>query len=420
MAIYTVTRSSNNITVTMYVNVNSTISVSFTITNNRGTSGYVTISYYDNLNNNKTFSVPYYPGDVNRDAGVNITFAKPSFDFYCCFDIVQVEDCPRVPVAQITDVYVADYPVWNINKGQIAVPVYGFCCGIVYMLENSQVCETNYPLPKLGIRYTCYTENTQYAYIHTYIPYHGGSETEIDYSKIALPDRSGGALIASLGQKRGNWVTDCELGYPTTSVNLQQAGFYQLVVPPGSGTANVNVPADCSLIMIKKYGYVYFDLIYNNNVIFSDYTDGYGWSGPVKISSSNQVYITSDIMQKLVQAWYDNKIDTKTITTFSWYYSNNVPVTDPSLIQILINLGIISGTGTITVKYTNTLPANRALDFYFLNYSFKDPNTYFKFYVEGSQQTVTVNAAIVPSELTDEYCAWLNSKGISAVKEQPL
>jgi hypothetical protein len=132
------------------------------------------------------------------------------------------------------------------------------------------------------------------------------------------------------------------------------------------------------------------------------------------------VYITYDIMQKLVQAWLDDKIDTNTLTTFSWYYANNVPVTDPSLIQILINLGIITGTGTITVNYTNTLPANRALDFYFLNYSFKDPTSYFKFYVEGSQQTVTVNVAVVPSELIDEYCGWLKSRGISAVKEQPL
>ena len=417
MAIYTVTQSRDNITVTMYVNVNSNISVSFVITNNRGTSGYVTVSYYDNLNNNRTFSVPYYPGDVNKDSGVEITFAKPSFDFYCCFDIVEVEDCPGVPAAQITDVYVADYPVWNIDKGQIAVPVYGFCGGIIYLLENSQVCETDYPLPKVGLRYTCYTsENTQYACIHTYIPYHGGSEAEIDCSKIALPDKAGGILTASLGQKRGNWVTDCELGYPTTSVNLQRVGFYQLVVPPGNGTANVNIPANCNLIMIKKYGYVYFDLIYYSSVIYSDHTGGYGWSGPVKF----YVYITFDIMQKLIQAWQDGKIDTKTITTFSWYYSNNVPVTNPDLIQILINLGIISGTGTITVKYTNTLPASRALDFYFLNYSFKDPNTYFKFYVERSQQTVTVNAAVVPSELIDEYCNWLKSRGISAVKEQPL
>jgi len=363
MAIYTVTQSRDNITVTMYVNVNSNISVSFVITNNRGTSGYVTVSYYDNLNNNRTFSVPYYPGDVNKDSGVEITFAKPSFDFYCCFDIVKVEDCPGVPAAQITDVYVADYPVWNIDKGQIAVPVYGFCGGIIYLLENSQVCETDYPLPKVGLRYTCYTsENTQYACIHTYIPYHGGSEAEIDCSKIALPDKAGGILTASLGQKRGNWVTDCELGYPTTSVNLQRVGFYQLVVPPGNGTANVNIPANCNLIMIKKYGYVYFDLIYYSSVIYSDHTGGYGWSGPVKFS----------------------------------------------------------GTGTITVKYTNTLPASRALDFYFLNYSFKDPNTYFKFYVERSQQTVTVNAAVVPSELIDEYCNWLKSRGISAVKEQPL
>ena len=286
-----------------------------------------------------------------------------------------------------------------------------------YLIIGSQPCEINYPLPSLRLRYTCYTsENVQYAYIHTYIPYHGGSEAEIDYSKIALPDRSGGTLTASLGQKRGNWVTDCELGYPTTSVNLQRVGFYQLVVPPGSGTANVNVPANCTLVMIKKYGYVYFDLIQGGSVIFSDQTDGYGWSGPVKISSSNQVYITLDIMQQLAQAWSDNKIDTKTLETFIWYWNNNVPVTDPSLIQILINLGIISGTGTITVKYTNTLPANRALDFYFLNYSFKDPNTYFKFYVERSQQTVTVNAAIVPIELIDEYCTWLNSRGINTVK----
>jgi len=421
MALYTLTQSSNNITVTMYVNVNDTVSVRFVITNNRSTSGYVTISYYDSLNNSKIFSVPYYPGDVNKDSGVKITFAKPSFNFYCCFDIVKVEDCPVVPTAQITDVYVADYPVWNINKGQIAVPVYGFCGGIIYLLEKSQVCETNYPLPKLGLKYTCYTsENVQYAYIHTYIPYHGGSEAEIDYSKIALPDRSGGTLIASLGQKRGNWVTDCELGYPTTSVNLQQVGFYQLVVPPGSGTATVDIPANCTMVMIKKYGYVYFDLVQGDSVIFSDQTDGYGWSGPVGISSSNRVYITYDIMLKIAQAWADGKIDTKTLTTFSWHYTNNVPVTDPSLIQMLINLGIIAGTGTITVKYTNTLPANRALDFYFLNYSFKDPNTYFKFYVERSQQTVSVNAAIVPSELIDEYCYWLKSKGISAVKEQPL
>jgi hypothetical protein len=189
-------------------------------------------------------------------------------------------------------------------------------------------------------------------------------------------------------------------------------------VPPGSGTATVNIPTNCTLIMIKKYGYVYFDLIQDSSVIFSDQTDGYGWSGPVKISS--QVYITYDIIQKLAQAWVDDKIDTKTLETFIWYWENNVPVTDPNLIQILINLGIITGTGTITVRYTNTLPANRALDFYFLNYSFKDPNTYFKFYVEGSQQTVTVNAAIVPSELIDEYCGWLKSKGIPAVKEQPL
>jgi hypothetical protein len=234
-----------------------------------------------------------------------------------------------------------------------------------YLLTRSQLsyCEINYPLPSLGLRYTCYTsENVQYAYIHTYIPYHGGSETEIDYSKIALPDRSGGTLIATLGQKRGNWVTDCELGYPTTSVNLQQLGFYQLVVPPGSGTANINIPANCRLIMIKKYNYVSFDLICGGNVVYSDYTEGWGWSGPVKLDTV---------------------------------------------------------TGTITVKYTNRLPANSALDFYFLNYSFKDPNTYFKFYVERSQQTVRINATIVPIELIDEYCVWLNSRGISTVKCTP-
>jgi hypothetical protein len=359
--------------------------------------------------------------DVNRSTGVLLQFPKPSANFDACFDILRVADCPAVPLAYITDVYVADQPVWNANKGQIAVPVYGFCGGIIYLLEKSQVCETNYPLPRVGLKYTCYTsENVQYAYIHTYIPYHGGSETEIDYSKIALPDKAGGTLTATLGQKRGNWVTDCELGYPTTSVNLQQVGFYQLVVPPGSGTANVNIPSNCTMIMIKKYGYVYFDLIQGGSVIFSDQTDGYGWSGPVRVSSSNQVYITYDMILELTQAWLDGKIDTNTLTTFTWYYVNNVPVTDPSLIQILINLGIITGTGTIAVRYTNTLPANIALDFYFLNYSFKDPNTYFKFYVERSQQTVTVAAAIVPSELIDEYCYWLNSRGISAVKEQPL
>jgi|YelNatPaOPRAMG01_1025707.scaffolds.fasta_scaffold17618_8 hypothetical protein len=363
MTRYTAIQTKDNITVTMVVDVNSTVNVSFLVTNSRGTSGYADITYYDSLGNKRTFSIPYYPGDVNRSTGALLQFPKPSANFDACFDILRVADCPAVPLAYITDVYVADQPVWNADRGQIAVPVYGFCGGIVYLIEKSQICETNYPLPKLGLKYTCYTsENIQYAYIHTYIPYHGSSETEIDYSKIALPDKAGGTLTASLGQKRGNWITDCELGYPTTSVNLQQVGFYQLVIPPGNGTANVNVPANCNLIMVKKYGYVYFDLIYNNSVIYSDYTDGYGWSGPVKFA----------------------------------------------------------GTGTVTVKYTNTLPANRALDFYFLNYSFKDPNTYFKFYVEGSKQTVTVNAAIVPSELIDEYCSWLNSRGILAVKEQPL
>jgi hypothetical protein len=365
MTQYTATQTKDNVTVTMVVDVNSTVNISFLITNNRGTFGYVDISYYDSLGNKRTLSIPYYPRDVNRIAAVLPQFPKPSVNFDACFDILRVTDCPAVPLAYITDVYVAEQPVWNADNGQIAVPVYGFCGGIIYLLEKSQACETNYPLPKVGLKYTCYTsENVQYAYIHTYIPYHGGSETEIDYSKIALPDRAGGTLTASLGQKRGNWVTDSELGYPTTSVNLQQVGFYQLVVPPGSGTAIVNIPADCNLVMIKKYGYVYFDIIYDGKVIFSDYTNGYGWSGPVKYS-------------------------------------------------------FIKGT-SITVRYTNTLPANRALDFYFLNYSFKYPNTYFKFYVERSQQTVTVNAAIVPSELIDEYCYWLNSRGILSVKEQHM
>jgi hypothetical protein len=364
MAEYRAYGEKDGIKVEMVVSVNNTVNVNFLVSNSMSNPCYTLLSYYDSLGNKKTVYVYLRTGEVNKNVAVT-SFNKPSNNFNACFDIVQVADCPGVPFAHITDVYVSGSRVWNEDYGQIAVPVYGFCGGIEYLITGSRSCEANYPLPSLGLRYTCYTsENVQYAYIHTYIPYHGGSETEIDYSKIALPDRSGGTLTASLGQKRGNWVTDSELGYPTTSVNLQQVGFYQLVVPPGNGTAAVNIPADCSLIMIKKYGYVYFDIIYDGKVIFSDYTDGYGWSAPVKYSFRK-------------------------------------------------------GT-SITVRYTNTLPANRALDFYFLNYSFKDPNTYFRFYVERSQQTVTVNVAIVPIELIDEYCYWLNSKGIFAVKEQPL
>ena len=68
-----------------------------------------------------------------------------------------------------------------------------------------------------------------------------------------------------------------------------------------------------------------------------------------------EVYITSDMIQKLSQAWLDGKIDTKTLTTFIWYWNNNVPVTDPNLIQILYDLGIIAKVTDFKAWYLQLL-----------------------------------------------------------------
>jgi len=435
MTEYRISDEKDGIKVEMVVTVDGTVSVGFLITNNRGADGNVYVKYYDDLGNSKEFQIPYVRGDVNKSTGVLYSFSKPNNSFKACFDITKVEDIPPYPQPVITEIWIhspnyvceyetcydagSDYPLWRNGK-QEYVPVFPYKSGFAELMGWS--------------RDKCYIYSWPSLKVHV-PPFGGGYQwAVVDVKSVA------------------GWCPD---------------QFSYLTVYPSGG--------DYWVIERRHRKYVE-DFCFDNwsKTVSLDIKTVYKGYLENSVSKPSIVYITYEMMQNIVQAWTDGKIDTNTLITFTRYWQSNTPVTDPNLIDILINLGIVPAwvfeaklntdskiltfsvwvvrstynpTGTAYV-YKNSVKIAElgsghyramlrgdfkagdiiwvtgfatASNMYQVNYSFNDvPDTMsFRVIYRTWTHKVDIKAYGVPEEFADEFVSWLRSRGVNAVKINP-
>jgi len=420
MTEYRVSDEKDGIKVEMVVTVDGTVSVGFLITNNRGTDGNVYVKYYDDLGNSKEFQIPYVRGDVNKSTGVLYSFSKPNKSFKACFDITKVEDnITPYPQPVITEIWHGDIKLWDSN-GQKAVPVYPYKDGLAELLGWS--------------RSYCYIYNWPSLKVH--VPPFGGAY---------------------------QWAV-VDVG---SAVRMCSDEFTYLTVYPSGGDYWVTE---------RRHRKYVDDFCFDNwsKTVSLDIKTVYKGYLENSVSKPSTVYITYEMMQKISQACADGKIDTNTLITFTQYWQSNTPVTDPNLINILINLGIVPAwvfetklntdskiltfsiwvvssrynpTGTAYV-YKNSVKIAElgsghyqavlrgdfkagdiiwvtgfatASNMYQINYSFNDvPDTMsFKVMYQKWEHGVEIKAYGVPEEFADEFVSWLRSRGVNAVKINP-
>ena len=419
MAQYTLTQSKDNIAVTMVVDVDSTVKIGFLLTNNAGKDCNVTIVYYDNLNNYKEWTVQCTVGDVNKSTGVLFSFNKPSINLECCFDIKNVEFVEPYPKPSITEIW-HDIKLWD-QSGQKAVPVYPYKDGLAKLLGWS--------------RSYCYIYNWPSLKVH--VPTFGGAYqwAVVDVGSVAgmCPDEF--TYLTVYPQGGDYWVTD----------RRQRKYVDDFCLQNWSKTVSLDI-----------------------NTVYKGYLEN-------SASKPSTVYITYEMMQKISQACADGKIDTNTLITFTQYWQSNTPVTDPNLIDILINLGIVPAwvfetklntdskiltfsvwvvssrynpTGTAYVYKNSVKIAELGSGHYQavlrgdfkagdiiwvtgfatasnmdqINYSFNDvPDTMsFRVIYRTWTHKVDIKAYGVPEEFADEFVSWLRSRGVNAVKINPV
>ena len=373
MATYTVTQSKDNITVTMVVDADSTVKIGFLLTNNAGKDCYVTVAYYDNLKNYKEWTVTCTTGDVNKSTGVLFSFNKPSFDFYCCFDIKNVEFVEPYPKPVITEIWHGNIKLWD-QSGQKAVPVYPYKDGLLKFTTGS--------------RSYCYIYNWPSLKIH--VPPFGGGYTYavVDVGSVVnyCPDEF--TYLTVYPQGGDYWVTD-----------RRQRPYVDDFCFSWDKTVTVN--------MVKVSDDIY---LYGRGT--------YTGTWPVYVTSAE---ITLNMNGKILS--FGAVVAQKRVV---YVYHNGVKVAE-------IN-GAFMGNVTITRDfragdkirfenwaYTTEYCGEKIYNIQLLTYSFNDyPDTMsFRVIYRTWTHKVDIKAYGVPEEFADEYVNWLRSRGVNAVKINP-
>jgi len=370
MAQYTVTQSSNNITVTMVVDVDSTVKVGFLLTNNAGKDCNVTVAYYDNLNNYKEWTVPCTTEDVNKSTGVLFSFNKPSVNLECCFDIKNVEFVEPYPKPTITEIWVhspnwiceyescydagSDYPLWRNGK-QEYVPVYPYKSGFAKLRGWSR----------------------SYCYIYSW-----------PSLKVHVPPFGGGYQWAVV-----------DVG---SVVNMCPDEFTYLTVYPQGG--------DYWVTDRKQRPYVDdFCFSWNKTVsldVKNEYS-GYLPYTPFEITLKNSGKILAFDM------WIVGAGAGVTV------YQNGVKIAQLGSGNYMATIrGNFKAGDVIRIEAVGT---GWIKDIGLIDYSFNDvPDTMsFRVIYQTWMHKVDIKAYGVPEEFADEFVSWLRSRGVNAVKINP-
>jgi len=391
MAQYTLTQSKDNIAVTMVVDVDSTVKIGFLLTNNAGKDCNVTIVYYDNLNNYKEWTVQCTVGDVNKSTGVLFSFNKPSINLECCFDIKNVEFIEPYPKPSIIEIWIhspnyvceyescydagSDYPLWRNGK-QEYVPVFPYKSGFAKLLGWS--------------RSYCYIYNWPSLKVH--VPPFGGAYqwAVVDVGSVAgmCPDEF--TYLTVYPQGGDYWVTD----------RRQRKYVDDFCLQNWSRTVTVN--------MTKVSDDIY---LYGRGT--------YTGTWPVYVTSAE---ITLNTNGKILS--FDAVVLQKRVV---YVYHNGVKIAEIP--------GAFMGYVTITrdfkvgdkIKfenwaYTGEYCGEEIRNILLITYSFNDyPDTMsFRVIYQTWTHKVDIKAYGVPEEFADEYVAWLRSRGVNAVKINPI
>jgi hypothetical protein len=375
MKTYTVTQSKDNITVTMVVDVDSTVKVGFLLTNNARKDCYVTIAYYDSLKNYKEWTVTCTTGDVNKSTGVLFSFNKPSFNLDCCFDIKNVEFVEPYPKPTITEIwqhsvecvcdYVADicwdagqdYPLWRNGK-QEYVPVFLYKNGFPALMGWSRSSFYTYYWSKLKVRVPPFGGGYQWASVDV------GSVVnkcpdEFTYLRV-YP--SGGDYWVTDRRQRPRIEDYCFSWNKTVSLNVKNE--YSGYLP--------HTPFEVTL---KNSGKI---------LAFDMWIVGFG--------AGVAVYQNG---KKIAQLGTRNYMAT---------IRGNFKAGDVIRIEV-------TGGGKGWIKDI------KLIDYWFNDYS---DTMSFRVIHRTWMHKVDIKAYGVPEEFADEFVAWLKSRGVNAVKIKPI
>jgi hypothetical protein len=371
MATYTVTQSKDNITVTMVVDADSTIKIGFLLTNNAGKDCYVTVAYYDNLNNYKEWTVTCTTGDVNKSTGVLFSFNKPSFYVECCFEIKNVEFIEPYPKPTITEIWVhspnyvceaeicydagSDYLLWKNGKREY-VPVFPYKSGFAKLMGWS--------------RSTCYIYSWPALKVHV-PPFGGGYQwASVDVGSVAgyCPDQFTYLTVYPSGGDY--WVTERRQRKYVDDFCFQNW--------------NKNVSIDVKTEYSGYIPYAPFEVTLKNSgkiLAFDMWIVGAG-AGVAVYHNGN----------KIAQLGTGNYMAT---------IRGNFKAGDVIRIEAV-------GNGWIKDI--------RLIDYWFNDY----PDTMsFRVIYQTWENRVDIKAYGIPEEFADEYVNWLRSRGVNAVKINP-
>jgi hypothetical protein len=375
MAEYRVLDEKDGIKVEMVVTVDGTVNVGFLITNNRGTDGNVYVRYYDDLGNNRDFQISYVRGDVNKSTGVLYSFSKPNKSFKACFDITKIEDISPYPQPVITEIWHGDIKLWD-QSGQKAVLVYPYKDGLLKLTTGS--------------RSYCYIYNWPSLKVHV-PPFGGGYQyAVVDVGSVAgyCPDEFTYLTVYPSGGDY--WVTE----------RRQRKYVDDFCFTNWGKTVMVN--------MVKI-----------SDDIYLEGRGTYTGTWPVYVTSAE---ITLNVNGKILS--FGAVVAQKRVV---YVYHNDVKVAEIS--------GAFMGNVTITrdfragdrIKfenwaYTTEYCREKIYNIQLLTYSFNDVSDTMSLRVIYRTWThkVDIKAYGVPEEFADEYVAWLRSRGVNAVKINPL
>jgi hypothetical protein len=347
----------DGIKVEMVVTINSTVSIGFLITNNRGTDGYVYVRYYDDLGNSRDFQISYVRGDVNKSTGVLYSFSRPNRSFNACLDITRVEDISPYPQPVITEVWHGDIKLWD-SSGQKAVPVYPYKEGLAKLLGWSRSYCYIYSWPSLRVHVPPFGGAYQWAVVDVGSVAGGYCPDEFTYLTV-YP--SGGDY----------WVTD----------RKQRPYVDDFCFQNWNKTVSLDVKTEYS----GYIPYVPFEVTLKSNgkiLAFDMWITGFGARVDV----------------------YQNGIKIAELGTGNYMAAIRGNFKAGDVIKIVV----VEGKGWIK-------------DIRLIDYWFNDvPDTMsFRVIYRTWMHKVDIKAYGVPEEFADEYVNWLKSRGVNAVKINP-
>jgi hypothetical protein len=365
MTEYRAYEEKDGIGVEMVVVVNSKVDVGFLLTNKVGRSAYVTFSYYDDLGNKREWKLPCNVGDLNKSTGSLLSFAKPTSNFKCCFDIKSVEFVQTEnPSPKLYEIDSPNDLLWKLGEQKV-IPVYQLGQGLLYIFSGSRDYGYYCPVPTVYAYVPPFSGIYQSARINFDMMCIDSKGTEWGTSRYGyvFVKPEGGMISISAGVDHWNDFPDYFI--KDTPVEMYNGKNYYVMLT-GNQSQEITLENDGRLIYIDSNPHLgTVDLYHNDTKIAT-----------IKIfPNPGRLVIKRDMKAGDRLKFVANGVD--------WFSPRYLHVT---------------------------------------NYKFNLPRAKLKVmcYYRISYADITyIQTTCVPEEVIDEYVAWLKGQGYNAVKVNP-